>query len=141
MEEFEFEKDESIGTQRFFGLAGCFLEAIAHSFVLVIDELECSLHPLLTRKLVELFQASNAGVSGAQLIFTTQDSNLMDEDLLRRDQIWMAQKRTSGATELFSLYDLQERPRTTEAFERNYLLGRYGGVPNFGPSLEDLELK
>jgi hypothetical protein len=67
----------------------------------------------------------------------------MDRNLLRRDQIWLTEKRRSGSTEVFSLYDFDpgERPRNTEAFERNYLAGRYGAVPHFGPSLEDLDTR
>ncbi len=63
----------------------------------------------------------------------------MSRDLFRRDQIWLTSKTSSGATELFSLYDIEDRPRNTEAIQKNYLDGRYGGVPRFGPIFEDLE--
>ena len=64
----------------------------------------------------------------------------MSRDLFRRDQIWLTTKTSSGATELFSLYDIEDRhrPRNTEAIQKNYLDGRYGGVPRFGPTFEDL---
>jgi AAA15 family ATPase/GTPase len=135
--------DESNGTQRFFALAGPFLDALAKGTVVVVDELECSMHPLLTRKLIELFQSPEANKSGAQLIFATHDSTLMDPELFRRDQIWLVEKNRRGASELFSLYDFdtKDRPRNTEVFQRNYLAGRYGGVPKFGPTFEDLEFK
>jgi AAA15 family ATPase/GTPase len=142
-ETFDFANDESNGTKRFFALCGPFLEALREGTVVVVDELECSMHPLLTRKLVELFQSAGTNKSGAQLIFATHDSTLMDPELFRRDQIWLVEKNQKGASELFSLHDFDTkgRPRNTEAFQRNYLAGRYGGVPKFGPIFEDLELK
>jgi len=141
--EFDLGEDESNGTKRFFSLAGPILDALDNGAVVVVDELDCSLHPLLTRKLIELFQSPEANKKGAQLIFVTHDSTLMDPELFRRDQIWMVEKNSSGASELFSLYDFdtKDRPRNTEAFQRNYLAGRYGGVPKFGPIFENLETK
>jgi hypothetical protein len=139
--EFSLERDESLGTQLFFGIVGRMLAALDHGDVLVIDELDCSMHPLLTRKLLELFQSNEANPNGAQLVFATHDSNLMSPSLLRRDQIWFSEKSDKAATQLFSLSDIERTPRKREAFEKNYLSGRYGGVPNFGPALEDYEIK
>ncbi len=141
--DFDLLDDESNGTQRFFAIVGPFLEALDDGKLLLVDELECSMHPLLARKLIELFQDPEANTKGAQLIFATHDSTLMDQNLLRRDQIWLTEKRQSGASELFSLYDFEppEKPRNTEAFARRYLAGRYGAVPQFGPSLEDLDIR
>ncbi len=65
----------------------------------------------------------------------------MDRELFRRDQIWIAEKDRAGASRLMSLYDFDEKPRNNEALQRRYLGGRYGGVPVFGPTFEDLELK
>jgi hypothetical protein len=140
---FSLEEDESNGTQRFFALAGPILDALENGHVLVIDELDCSMHPNLTRKLIELFQSSEMNTNGAQLIFATHDSSIMDSSLFRRDQIWLTEKRRNGATDLFSLYDIEheKRPRRAEALEKNYLAGRYGAVPNFGPAFEDLEVR
>jgi AAA15 family ATPase/GTPase len=142
-EEFDFMEDESNGTKRFFALAGVILVALKTGRTMVVDEIECSMHPNLVRKLVELFQSPKANNKGAQLIFATHDSTLMDQTLLRRDQIWLVEKNKNGASQLRSLYDFapDERPRNTEAFQRNYLAGRYGGVPKFGPIFEDFELK
>lgn len=142
-EEFDFMDDESNGTKRFFALAGQILGALKGGATMVIDEIECSMHPILVRKLIELFQSPEANCRGAQLVFATHDSTLMDQTLLRRDQIWLVEKNRNGASQLRSLYDLapDERPRNTEAFQRNYLAGRYGGVPKFGPTFEDFELK
>lgn len=142
-EQFNFEEEESNGTQRFFALAGPLLDALDKGAIVVVDELDCSMHPLLTRRLIELFQSPELNTKGAQLVFTTHDSTLMDPELFRRDQIWLVEKNRSGASEIFSLYDFdsKDRPRNTEAFQRNYLAGRYGGVPKFGPIFEDLEIK
>ncbi len=139
--DFSLENDESNGTQRFFALVGPILNTLDKGSLLVVDELECSMHPLLTFKLVELFQSPDTNPNGAQIVFATHDSTLMTPALFRRDQIWLTEKRRSGATSLFSLSDIEKRPRQREAFEANYLAGRYGGVPNFGPAFEDLEIK
>jgi AAA15 family ATPase/GTPase len=138
---FNFQEAESNGTQRFFALAGLWLEALDRGGLLVVDELDCSMHPSLTRKLVELFQTRDANPHGAQLVFSTHNSTLLDLELFRRDQIWIVEKDRAGASRLSSLYDFEERPRNNEALQRRYLAGHYGGVPVFGPTFEDLELK
>jgi AAA15 family ATPase/GTPase len=137
---FNLDADESNGTRRFFALAGPILDALDRGAALVLDEFECSIHPLLARKMLELFQGTNVNRKGAQLIFATHDSSLMSLDLFRRDQIWLTSKNSKGATELFSLYNIgKDRPRNTEAIQKNYLDARYGAVPQFGPVFEDLE--
>src|SRR5207249_2450489 len=108
---FNFLEAESNGTQRFFALVGPWLDALDQGALLVIDELDCSMHPSLTRKLVELFQTRDANPKGAQLVFSTHDSTLMDLELFRRDQIWIVEKDRPGASRLSSLYDFEERPR------------------------------
>ncbi len=128
---------EAMGTRRLLALSGPWWDSLEHGFTVVADELDCSLHPHLVRKLVEAFHGSR-NKSGAQLVFTTHDTSIMDLSLLRRDQIWLMEKQRSGATEMYSLYDFKDRPRNTEAISRGYLGGRYGGVPNFGPALEDV---
>lgn len=137
---FSLEDDESHGTQRFYGIIGPILETLDNGGLLVVDELDCSLHPRLTRKLVKLFHNKETNPKGAQLIFATHDTNLMSPSLFRRDQIWITEKANNGGTELFSLSDIEskKRPRKEEPFEKRYLEGRYGGVPSFGPALEDL---
>jgi hypothetical protein len=137
---FSLEGDESSGTQRFFGIIGAIHRALDRGDLLIVDELDCSMHPQLTRKLVEMFHSEEFNPKGAQLIFATHDTNLMTPSLFRRDQIWLTEKTKNGNTELFSLTDIEseKRPRKDEPFEKNYLAGRYGGVPTFGPALEDL---
>jgi hypothetical protein len=139
--EFSLHEEESNGTQRFFAIVGLIVDALDEGSLLVVDELDCSMHPLLTEKLVELFQSNEANPNGAQLIFATHDSTLMNASLFRRDQIWLCEKNSKAATELFSLCDIERTPRKREAFERNYLAGRYGAVPIFGPALEDYEVR
>ncbi len=145
--DFNLERDESNGTQRLFDLAGPVLAALAEGSLLVLDELDCSLHPLLSRKIIAMFQSPSLNKKGAQLVFTTHDTTLMDPNLFRRDQIWIAEKNVDRATELYTLSDIKSsssqrgKTRGTERFDKNYLAGRYGGVPEFGPSLDDLELE
>jgi AAA15 family ATPase/GTPase len=133
---FSLEDDESKGTQRFFGIIGPVLHALDEGNLLVVDELDCSMHPHLTYKLVEMFQSAETNPNGAQLVFATHDTNLMTPELFRRDEIWLTEKAAGGGTQLFSLADIKSKPRKDEVFEKHYLAGRYGGVPSFGPALE-----
>ena len=140
--EFDWEKDESNGTKRFITLAGTCLDTMERGTILIIDEIETSMHPLLMWKFVELFQSEKVNNNGGQLIFATHASEVMDLDLFRRDQIWIVEKKRGGDSELYSIYDFatKDRPRNREALlQRKYLAGRYGGVPNFGPIFEDME--
>ena len=122
--------DESDGTQRFFQLMGPWLEAVVNGYTVFIDELEASLHPLLTRELIKFFQESEVEMNAAQLIFATHDTTLLDPDLFRRDQIWFTEKDEDAATQLYSMSDYKERkPRKGEAMQKGYLSGRYGAVP------------
>jgi hypothetical protein len=141
--QFNLLKDESDGTRRFFEMIGPLLEVLDTGSLFVVDELGRSMHPLLTRKIVELFHSPRFNPKGAQIVFATHDSTLMDPGLFRRDQLWIVDKNSEGASELFSLYDFdtKKRPRDKTAFQRNYLAGRYGGIPDFGPVLENLELE
>jgi len=135
--QFDFKTDESQGTQRFFALAGPLLSALSDAKFIVVDELDASMHPLLTRRLLEIFQNSDPARDGAQMLFTTHDSSLLDQDLFRRDQIWLAEK-CDGASTFFSLADIKPPIRNTESFLRNYLVGRYGGTPHLGRAFDDL---
>lgn len=122
--------EESDGTKRMFELSIPWLQSLANGFTVVVDELEDSLHSLLTRELVKPFFDPFFSKSGAQLIFTTHDTTLLDPELLRRDQIWFTEKDTEGSTELYSLADYKEhRARKGESLNRGYLSGRYGAVP------------
>jgi uncharacterized protein len=119
--------DESEGTQKLFGFAGPIFRILENGWILVVDELDRSLHALLVRQLIGMFQNPVLNQKGAQLIFTTHDTSLLDGELLRRDQIWFAEKDEDQASRLSPLSDFS--PRIGEALERGYLSGRYGGVP------------
>ena len=122
---------ESSGTQRFFSRIGGWLQALENGSLLVVDEIERSMHPLLTRRLIEMVQDSSININGAQLIFTTHDALLLDLNLLRRDQIWFAEKNEkSCATELYSLASFS--PRKGENIRKGYLQGRFGAIPFIG---------
>ncbi len=121
--------DESNGTQRLFALAGPWLDTLDNGYVLVVDEFQTCMHPLITRHLIRMVQDSGKGSEQAQVVFATHDVTLMDSSLFRRDQLWFAEKDRSGASHLYSLYDIRKKPRKTEAWQKNYLAGRYGGVP------------
>ncbi len=118
---------ESRGTRQLFEMAYAWLTIIERGGVLVADELDTSLHPLLTRRVVELFHDLQVNRHGAQLIFNTHDVTLLDRTLFRRDQIWFTEKDRAGATRLYPL--LEFSPRNDEALERGYLGGRYGATP------------
>jgi len=119
--------EESAGTRTLFALAGGVVETLAQGGTLVIDELDRSLHPHLAMHLVRMFNDPASNPEGAQLVFNTHDTNLLDADILRRDQVWFTEKGDDGATRLFPLTDF--RARKTENLERGYLQGRYGAVP------------
>ena len=121
--------DESMGTRNLLFLSGPVLDILARGTTLVVDELDSSLHPLLVRRLVELFHSPSDNTNGAQLIFTTHDTSLLDPELFRRDQIWFIEKDRDQASKLYPLSDFS--PRKNEALERGYLMGRYGALPFF----------
>lgn len=119
---------ESDGTQRMLELLGPIYDVLQKGAVFIMDELDTSLHPYITREFVRLFNDPEANPKGAQLIFTTHDISLLDPTFLRRDQIWLTEKKASGHTELYSLADFS--PRKGEAILKGYLSGRYGAVPD-----------
>jgi hypothetical protein len=123
----DFDSDESAGTRRFFSLLGYWFRKLDTGGLLVIDEIETSMHPLLAQALLKAFFSAEQGTIPAQLIFTTHNPLLLDQTILRRDQIWFTEKETQGATRLYPLTDYQ--PRKDESLVRGYLAGRYGGVP------------
>ena len=119
------ESEESDGTRALFAFAGPWMDVMQHSLVLVVDELDSSLHPLVVRHLVSLLLHAD---SQAQLLFTTHDTTLLSQKLLRRDQVWFIEKNDAHEARLYPLSDFS--PRENEAIERGYLNGRYGGIPH-----------
>lgn len=118
---------ESEGTLAYFSILGPLLDGLRDGKLLMIDELESSLHPALARELVRVFNSVDLNPKGAQIIFTTHSTNLLDLELLRRDQIWFTEKERDGATRLYPLSDYQ--PRTNQNIEAGYLGGRFGAIP------------
>lgn len=120
--------DESSGTRNLLFLAGPILDILSKGLTLVVDELDTSLHSLLVQALVRLFHRPEVNTGGAQLIFTTHDTSLLDAyGLFRRDQVWFVEKRPDQSSLLYPLLDFS--PRKNEALERGYLQGRYGALP------------
>lgn len=121
-------EQESAGTQHFFARIEGWLQALENGALLVVDEIEDSLHPLLTRQLIEMVQDKRINTKGTQLIFTTHDAMLLDLNFFRRDQIWFAEKNDrTCATELYSLASFS--PRKGENVRKGYLQGRFGAIP------------
>ena len=125
--------DESQGTQKLFALAGPLLDILDKGRTLAIDELDRSLHPLLTQHVIRAFNDPELNRNGAQLIFTTHDTSLLSAHLLRRDQVWLTEKDAAQASSLIPLTTFSIRKG--EALEKGYLSGRYGGLPILDQSL------
>ena len=120
--------EESAGTRTWLNLILSIATALARPKVLLVDEADTTLHPHLARHLVNLFRDPRTNPLGAQLIFTSHDATMLDEDTLSRDEIWFVEKDpTAQATRLYSLAEF--RPRKHENTERRYLAGSYGAVP------------
>lgn len=122
-------QEESRGTQKFYSLIGPLLNALKRGTILICDELETSLHPLLMQAIIELF-SSKENINNAQLIISTHDINLMDKrNLFRKDQIWFVEKSITGESNVYSLSDFIDTPRK-ELSSKNYLKGKFGAIPN-----------
>lgn len=123
--------DESLGTMVWFGLVGPILQSLAAGSLLLVDELDASLHTELVERIIQLFQDPETNPNRAQLVFNSHDTNLLggidDPRLLGRDQIWFAEKSNVGHSRLYSLREYN--PRKREAVEKRYLDGHYGGKP------------
>lgn len=121
-------EDESLGTQNMFILNPLLLKVLKNGEILVVDELDKSLHPFLVKYIVSLFNSEEYNKKGAQLIFNTHDTNLLSLDLFRRDQIWFTEKNSeNGETDLYPLDDFSVRK--LENIQKGYLNGRYGAIP------------
>ena len=121
--------DESDGTQRVFDLLPALIQATQKDIVLVIDELDRSMHPELTQKLLDVF-FKNTAHNESQIILTTHESNLLDLDFLRRDEVWFVEKNNFGESKIYSLEEYT--PRHDKEIRKAYLLGRFGAIPYIG---------
>lgn len=124
-----FEGTESRGTQKLLRLASLILEALDNGRVLIIDEFEAYLHTEVSQAILKLFHSATSNPWRAQFVFSTHDTNLLSSLLLRRDQIELVEKNASGASQLFSLANYTG-VRNDENYEKSYLGGRYGALPN-----------
>ena len=119
--------DESSGTRALFGLIGPIMVSLDRGYTLVVDELNTHLHPLAFRHITRMFRASKTNPHNAQLIFTTHDPTVTEEDCIGRDQIWLIEKGDDLASRLIPFSDYKTRDE--RPFRRGYLQGRYGAVP------------
>lgn len=127
--EFDLQEDESSGTQKFIALCGPIMHTLEEGSILMVDELEARLHPRLTQAIIDLFH-SPVNKRNAQLVCATHDVTLLDPERFRRDQVWFCEKDQAGATDLFTLADIDSNlVRPTSKFSRQYMLGFFGAVP------------
>lgn len=128
--------EESDGTRKLMSIAPAIESTMQRGGILLIDEIERELHPMLVDYIVAKFQSKSSNPKGAQIIFTTHNTELMNMELLRKDQIYFADKeRESGASELYSISDFATK--TTENIRKGYLLGKYGATPDV--EIEEVE--
>lgn len=127
-EVFSIEHNESEGTQKITELLGLIFITLSSGRLLVIDELDAKLHPLLTRAIIQLFTCPKINQHGAQLVFTTHDTNQLHLDYVRRDEIWFTEKSPVEATELYSHIEFKDFDPSMDITEQ-YVNGRYGAIP------------
>lgn len=128
---FELDDEESLGTRKFFKMSAPILNTLQEGKILMIDELDASLHPMLTKHLIKLFHDKSINTKNAQLVFATHDTNILKPQLFRRDQIWFTQKDKYGSTDVYALSEIKN-VRKTEDFESQYIQGKYGAIPYLG---------
>lgn len=121
-------RDESDGTLKMFAFAGPWLDVLENGYILFIDELHDNLHPKLVQFLVGLFHDKETNPKNAQLVFTTHETSILNQQVFRRDQIWFCEKDAAQSTRLFPLTDFSPR-KGRENLELAYLSGRYGALP------------
>jgi len=131
---------ESDGTKRLFQLLPNIIMILSMGGLAAVDELDARLHPKLLRYIIQMFVNPEINTKGAQLVFTSHDLSTMKNDLFRRDEIWFAAKNKEEVSELYSLYDIRtesgERVKSTAAFDKQYLAGRYGADPYLKEMME-----
>ena len=137
--EVEFSLDsESEGTKKLFAQSAPLIDTFERGVTLVIDEFDARLHPLLSRRIIDLFHSTGLNKKNAQLIFATHDTNLLNKEYFRRDQIWFTEKDEYGATDLYSLVEINlgdennKKVRKDASYAKDYILGKYGAIPFIG---------
>jgi uncharacterized protein len=125
---FEMIENESVGTQKYFGLFGPILLALTQRRILWIDEIDSRLHPILLENIITFFNSKKYNPNGAQIVFTSHNT-LPLKKLLRRDQMIFVEKDTLGVSSFQSLYTKAPKVRNDASFDKDYLMGKYGGIP------------
>ena len=129
-------EDESDGTRKLMSIAPAIESVLTKGGVLLVDELERELHPMLVNFIIAKFQSKKSNPNGAQIIFTTHNTELMNLEFMRKDQIYFADKKKSdGASELYSVTDFTTK--TADNIRKGYLVGKYGATPNI--EIEEVE--
>lgn len=125
--------EESDGTRKLIAALPAILIALQEGRLVIIDELDAKLHPKLLRYVISLFKNPKVNKNGAQLLFTSHDMSTMKNTVFRRDEIWFAALNENRSSEIYSLYEIRhednERVKSTAAFDKQYLEGRYGADP------------
>lgn len=130
---FPVDEMESAGTKKIIEVAGPIFDTLRDGKLLIVDELDAKLHPLLTRSIVGLFMNPETNPHGAQLVFATHDTNLLNLAYLRRDQIWFTEKDRTESSDLYSLLEFRDetgaKVRNDRSVQKDYINGRYGAIP------------
>jgi hypothetical protein len=130
--------DESAGTRQILALAARCVDALSIGGLMTVDEIDASLHPMLTAKMIGLFQSASTNPHRSQLLFTSHDATLLGtfdaDEVLHRDQVWFTEKDHDGASTLFPLSEFKPR-KQGENRQRRYLNGSYGAVPDLSKDL------
>lgn len=127
---FELDENESEGTKKLIALAGPLMDTFDNSYILFIDEFDARLHPLITKKIIRMFNSLDINKNHAQLAVATHDTNLLDKDELRRDQIWFAEKDSLGGSHLKQL--VEYKVRNDASYRKGYFEGDFGAIPMLG---------
>ncbi|WP_320128567.1 AAA family ATPase [uncultured Sphaerochaeta sp.] len=131
---FDLQTEESTGTYRLFHILLSLIDVVLNGKTFLLDEFDASLHSIMASFILDLFHASTS----AQFLFASHDTNLIDMNTLRRDQILFVRKKEDGSTDVYSLYDYKDFRENMDA-EKGYLQGRFDAVPIIGSSMETLQ--
>ena len=138
---FSMKISESAGTNRLFDIIYLIMSALAEGSPLVVDEVDRAMHPLITKYVIGLFNNAKTNPKGAQLIFTTHDTNLLSSKIFRRDQIWFVEKDKTESSDLYCLAEFKDaegvKVRNDRSFEKDYIQGKYGAIPYLNYDWED----
>lgn len=139
VKEFDSRRQESAGTNKMIDLSGPIFDTLKDGGLLVVDELDAKLHPLLTLSIIKLFQNKEINKLNAQMIFATHNTNILSMSQLRRDQIYFVEKNQQEETDLYSLVEYGN-VRKDRSFEKDYIHGKYGAIPYIGSNNQLLKL-